>query len=123
MVLPPEVGLVILPGSRHLAMSRRADTDQPDVLVADELRNLAFVHWSGIAINQQDFMCGRCQSLKQKHPEVGHEVAGDAVVRVVKQNSHDTPLKHSLARLSPPRSWKTGILDVSGGFPSPDITS
>ena len=38
---------------------------------------------------------------RQEHPEVRHEVAGDPVVRVVKQNSHDTPLKHSLATLSP----------------------
>jgi hypothetical protein len=36
-------------------------------------------------------MSGRCESLEQKHPEVGHEVAGDPVVRVVEQNSHNTP--------------------------------
>jgi hypothetical protein len=59
-------------------------------------------------------MSGRSERLEQKHPEVGHEVAGDAVVRVVKQNSHDTPLKHSLATLSPSRrSRKAGVLDVS----------
>jgi hypothetical protein len=33
-------------------------------------------------------MSGRCECLEQKHPEVGHEVAGDTVVRVVEQNSH-----------------------------------
>jgi hypothetical protein len=60
---------------------------------------------------------------------VGHEVAGDPVVRVVKQNSHDTPLKHSLATLSPSDdSGRSGISDVScevnvgvptyAGFPS-----
>jgi hypothetical protein len=52
--------------------------------------------------------------LQQEHPEVGHEVAGDPVVRVVKQNSHNTPLKHALATLSPSRrSREAGISDVS----------
>ena len=32
-----------------------------------------------------------CECLQQKRPEVGHEVAGDPVVRVIKQNSHGTP--------------------------------
>jgi hypothetical protein len=35
--------------------------------------------------------------LQQEHPEVGHEVAGNPVVRVVEENSHDAPSKLSLA--------------------------
>ena len=35
-----------------------ADTNQSDVLVADELRNLGLVHRLGIAIEQQDFISG-----------------------------------------------------------------
>jgi hypothetical protein len=33
-------------------------------------------------------MFWRCQSLKQEHPKVRHEIAGDAIVGVVEQNSH-----------------------------------
>src|SRR5579872_7473807 len=38
-------------------------------------------------------MSRRSKCLEQKHPEVRHEIAGYAVVRAVKQNPHDTPLK------------------------------
>src|SRR5262249_53752030 len=89
------------------------DTHQPDVLIADELPNLGFVHWLGIAIDQQDFMSGRCERLEQKHPQVGHEVTGDPVVRVVKENSHDAPLKHSLATLSRSRRSHPGRPNIS----------
>jgi hypothetical protein len=55
--------------------------------------------------------------LQQEHPEVGHEVAGDAVVGVIKQNAHDTPLKYSLATQSPSRrSRKARHLDVYRGL-------
>jgi hypothetical protein len=86
---PNRVSHAIRPGDHP---GHGTDTNQPDVLVADELRNLGFVHRLGIAIDQQDFVSARCECLQQEHPEVGHEVAGDRVVRVVKQNSHDTRL-------------------------------
>jgi hypothetical protein len=91
---PNRVSHAIRPGDHP---GHGTDTNQPDVLVADELRNLGFVHRLGIAIDQQDFMSGRCECLQQEHPEVGHEVAGNPVVRVVEENSHDAPSKLSLA--------------------------
>src|SRR5215470_12579775 len=110
---PNSISHAIRPGDHP---GHGTDTNQSDVLVAHELRNLSLVYRLGVAIDQQNFMSGRSERLEQKHPEVGHEVASDAVVRVVKQNSHDTPLKHSHATLSPSD-------DVSWfGFPSPYIT-
>src|SRR5262249_55204651 len=86
---------------------------EPDVLVADELRNFSLLHGLGISIDQQNFMSWRSERLEQKHPQVGHEVAGDTVVRAVEQNSHDTPWKLSLVTLSPSRRFgKAGIYDV-----------
>jgi hypothetical protein len=41
-----------------------ADTNQPDVLVPDELHNLSLVHGLGIAIDQQNFMSGRSERLE-----------------------------------------------------------
>src|SRR6185312_3540362 len=73
-----------------------ADTYQTDVLVADELRNFVFVHRLGVAIDQKNFMVRRSERLEQKHPEVRHEIAGYAVVRAVKQNSHGTPSRDRL---------------------------
>jgi len=65
-------------------------------------------------------MPGRCECLQQEHPEVGHEVAGDAVVRVIKQNAHDTPLKCSLAAQSLPEDLgRSGTRMCTGGFPTP----
>ena len=43
---------------------------------------------SGVGINEDHLMTGRGDRLKQKHPEVRHEVARHPVVRVVQQNSH-----------------------------------
>ena len=55
--------------------------DQPNLLAPDEMRKLSFVHGLGIAVDQQNFMSGRRECLEQEHPEVGHKVAGDPVVR------------------------------------------
>src|SRR5215468_7027700 len=102
---PNRVSHAIGPGDHP---GHGTDTDKPDVLVADESRNLDFVHRLGIAIDQQNFMSGRCECLQEEHPEVGHEVAGNPVVRVVEENSHDASLKLSLATPSRPRRSRKG---------------
>jgi len=48
--------------------SHRANADQPNLLDADIICNLAFIHGLGIAIDQQDFMARWRQRLKKKHP-------------------------------------------------------
>ena len=48
-------------------------------------------------------MLGRCQRLQQKHPEMGHEVSRDPVIRVIKKNSH------VLVRLKGPQLLREGI--------------
>ena len=80
-----------------------ADADQIDLLVADVLRDLSLVHGLRVAVDQQHFMSGRSQRLEQKHPEMRHEIAGDPVVGVIKQNSHDCSLlsESSSIRASP----------------------
>jgi len=39
-----------------------------------------------VSVNQEYFVAGGSQGLEQEHPEMRHEVAGHAVVRVVQQN-------------------------------------
>ena len=66
----------------------RADPDKSDLLLAHKLNNLVIAHRAGVGINQGYLVTGRGDCLKQKHPEVRHEVARHPVVRVVQQNSH-----------------------------------
>ena len=62
----------------------RADADQADLLVEHEADQLGIAHRLRIAVDQQDFVPRRGERLQQKHPQVRHEIAGHAVVRIVK---------------------------------------
>ena len=75
-----------------------ADADQSNVLFADELRNLRFVHALGIAVNQNYFVSWGSERLQEEHPQVRHEIAGNTVVWVIEQNSHECPLSYVLHR-------------------------
>src|SRR5712692_3788924 len=66
----------------------RADADEPDVLFQHKASDAVFIHGLGVAIDKQHFMSGGSERLEEKHPKMRHEVAGDAVIGVVKQNSH-----------------------------------
>jgi len=57
-----------------------ADADQSDVLIADVLRDLRLVHGLSVAIDEQNFVAGRGESLQQKHPQVWHEVSSHTIV-------------------------------------------
>jgi hypothetical protein len=77
------------------------DAHQSDLLFADVSRDLAFVHWLRVAVNQQNFMIRRSQSFEQEHPKVRHEGASHAVVGIVQQNFHEGPLSYLLT-IRPP---------------------
>ncbi len=66
----------------------RADADEPDVLFQHKASDAVFIHGLGVAIDKQHFMSGGSERFEEKHPQMRHEVAGDAVIGVVKQNSH-----------------------------------
>ena len=53
-----------------------------------KLDDLVIAHRTRIRINQNNFMTGRRDRLKEKHPEVWHEVARDAIVWIVEQYFH-----------------------------------
>ncbi len=65
-----------------------ADADQSDILIANIFRDLRFIHRLSIPIDEQHFVSGRRQRLKQEHPQVRHEIPGHAVIRVVEKDSH-----------------------------------
>src|SRR5689334_13167795 len=71
----------------------RADTDQIDFLFLYEPDDLFITHRPRIGINEQNFMTGRRDGLQQKHPEMRHEVARDAIVRVIEQDFHSSDLR------------------------------
>ena len=85
--------------------SHGADADQPNVFVANILRDLGFVHGLGVAVDQQDFMARRGQRLEQKHPEVRHEVARDPVVGVIEQDFHKVFWERVLPTRFDLRGW------------------
>ena len=62
----------------------RADADEADALLADEAHQLLLSHRAGVAVDQDHLVAGRRERLEEEHPEVRHEVARHAVVRVVK---------------------------------------
>jgi hypothetical protein len=78
--------------------SHRADPNQTDVLAPGELDELGIGQGLRIAVNQQYLMAWRRARLKQKHPKVRHEIAGHAVVGVVKQDSHSVPVALQFTR-------------------------
>src|SRR6266404_2555769 len=78
----------------------RTNTNQSDLLLNNEVYELMLVHWPGISVNQKHLMFGRSQCLEQEHPQMRHEIAGHAVIRIVKKNLHrlrrDSPLTKEL---------------------------
>ena len=60
-----------------------SDADQSNIVIVDPLRDFSLVHGLSIAIDQHHFMAGRGQCLQKKHPEMGHEIARYAVIRVI----------------------------------------
>ena len=66
----------------------RADAHQTDVLLLDEFDELLVVHPLRVPVDQDDLMSRRRQCLKQKHPQVRHEIARHAVIRIVQKNFH-----------------------------------
>ncbi len=69
-------------GFRHHS-GHRTDADKVDFILEHIPHDLVVGHCLRVAVNQNHFMSGWCQLLKQKHPEVGHEVSCHAVVRVI----------------------------------------
>src|ERR1039457_575095 len=65
-----------------------ADSNKIDCPIFHELDKLRIVHWFRVAVQQNYFVLRRRSRLKQKHPQMWHEVAGDAVIRIVEKNSH-----------------------------------
>ena len=62
-------------------------------------------------------MAGRSQRLEEKHPQVRHEIACDAVVRAVEQDSHQL---FFTSKALPSASVRTYVVDLtlvpSGGW-------
>lgn len=56
----------------------------PDVL--DQFR---FVQAPRVAVQKENLVLGRCERFQKEHPEVRHEVVGNAVVGVIKQDVHE----------------------------------
>ena len=66
----------------------RADADKADILFAYISRDAVFIHGLGIAVDQENFVALGSKHLKEKHPQMRHEVTRDPVVRVIEQNPH-----------------------------------
>jgi len=64
------------------------DTDKCDSVFLYELNELALVHRLRISVHQEHFMSWRRNCLKQKHPEVRHKIACDAIVWIIKEDFH-----------------------------------
>jgi hypothetical protein len=65
-----------------------ADPHQLDLLILHELNDFIVTHWTSISINQDHLVVSWSEGLEQKHPEVWHEVARDAIVWIVEQDFH-----------------------------------
>jgi hypothetical protein len=64
------------------------DANQLDVVSPDVIGQLDFIHRLGITVDKKYFVSWRCQRLKQKHPEMRHEVMGHTIIRIVEKNIH-----------------------------------
>ncbi len=60
----------------------------PICAVERELNQFGVAHRLRVAVDQHHLVAAGGQGLEQEHPEVGHEVLGDAVVGVVEQDFH-----------------------------------
>src|SRR6185312_4304753 len=75
---------VCRPVSSRNHPGHRADSDQTNLLLFHELDQFGIAHRLCVAIEQQYLVLWRRPCLKQKHPEMRHEVSSDAVIRIVK---------------------------------------
>jgi hypothetical protein len=60
-----------------------ADADHAHSLVSRVLHQFFIVHRLRVPIEQQNVMFGRRKRLKKEHPQMRHEVAGNAVVWII----------------------------------------
>jgi len=79
------------------------------------LRDLRLVHGLSVAIDEQNFVAGRGESLQQKHPQVWHEVSSHTIVGIVEKDSHDGSVVE-IGRASPhedvtsdAENWRLGL--------------
>ena len=81
-----------------------ADSDQPNPPVEGESDQFGIVHRLRVAVDQHHIVSFGCKCFQQEHPRVRHKILGDAIIRVVKQDSHVVTLnqrrfgRHSLSR-------------------------
>src|SRR5438067_496079 len=66
-----------------------SNPDQADFLLLNEPYQFLVGHWLGVSVNQQYLVTCWRQRFKQKHPEVRHEVARHAIIRVVQKDFHN----------------------------------
>ena len=68
--------------------SHRPDADEIYILVTAKAHKLGPSHRLCVAIDENDLMPLRRQGLEQKHPQVRHEIARHAIVRIVEKDLH-----------------------------------
>ncbi len=56
----------------------------PILPVLYEPDQFGVIHRLRVAIQEQDLVTQRCARLKEEHPEMRHEIAGHAIVWIVK---------------------------------------
>jgi hypothetical protein len=99
----------------------RADADKADILFAYVSRDAFLVHGLGIAVDQENFVALGSKRLKEKHPQMRHEVARDPIVWVIEQNPHRFFLQskvllcHAIRRV---KDRKIAMPGTAGGEPS-----
>ncbi len=65
-----------------------AYADESNIIFADVLRDARLVHRLRVPVDQHDFMAGRRERLKEKHPQMRHKVSRNAIVRAIEQYFH-----------------------------------
>ena len=80
-----------------------ANPHQFHAVLANVGCQLLLAHSLRVAIHQEDLMSGRSQRLQQKHPQMGHEVVGDFVIRIIQQNVHGPRFLRTCSRRVEPR--------------------
>ena len=66
----------------------RADADQADIVFTYVSRDAVLIHGLSVAVDQKNFVALGSKRLKEKHPQMRHEVARDPIVGVIEQNPH-----------------------------------
>ena len=65
-----------------------ADADKADSPLLDESDKFRVREWLCVAIDQDDFVLRRRERLQQKHPQMRHEVLGDAIIGIIQKDFH-----------------------------------